>query len=146
MVESRESLFYFTYALTYLVKKFWMTSVLFVGPLIPLFWTSGDICPRFQNRSGSSPVCNVFLRFRSGARPADPLMASMAAESVLLIHLLVHIYKHLWDSKPRSSVQISFKSIIGHQFAKCNQHFINQSNISKAFSNLSQILWRLFIL
>ena len=26
-------------------KIFWKTSVLFVGPLIPLFWTSGDVCP-----------------------------------------------------------------------------------------------------
>ena len=28
----------------------WRTSVLFVGPLIPLFWTSGDICPGFQSQ------------------------------------------------------------------------------------------------
>ena len=26
-------------------KIFWKTSVLFVGPLIPLFWTSGDVSP-----------------------------------------------------------------------------------------------------
>ena len=29
--------------------NFWRTRVLFVGPLIPLFWTSGDVCPGFQS-------------------------------------------------------------------------------------------------
>ena len=32
--------------------KFWRTWVLFVGPLIPLFWTSGDISSGFQSQSG----------------------------------------------------------------------------------------------
>ena len=36
-----------------LFKKNWRTSVLFVGPLIPLLWTSGDICPGFQSQGGS---------------------------------------------------------------------------------------------
>ena len=31
-------------------KKNWRTSVLFVGSLIPLFWTSGDVCPGFQSQ------------------------------------------------------------------------------------------------
>ena len=34
-------------------KKSWRTSVLFVGPLIPLFWTSSDICPWFQSQGRS---------------------------------------------------------------------------------------------
>ena len=25
----------------------------FVGPLIPLFWSSGDVCPGFQSKGGS---------------------------------------------------------------------------------------------
>ena len=29
----------------FLLKIFWRTLVLFVGPLIPLFWTSGDVSP-----------------------------------------------------------------------------------------------------
>ena len=29
--------------------NFCRTSVLFMGPLIPLFWTSGEVCPGFQN-------------------------------------------------------------------------------------------------
>ena len=28
---------------------FWRTSVLFVWPLVSLFWTSGDVCPGLQN-------------------------------------------------------------------------------------------------
>ena len=55
-------------------------------PLILLFWTSGDVCPRFQ-RQGGFPclhatllVCNTFLRFHCGVTPADLLVASMAAK------------------------------------------------------------------
>ena len=53
-------------------------SVLFVGSLISLFWTSGDICGGFQSQGGSShfhalsPWCN---RFTSGLTPAYPLSA-----------------------------------------------------------------------
>ena len=58
---------------------FWMTSVLFVRPLIPLFWTFGDVCPGFQSQDGFL-ACNGFLRFTSGAAPADLFSASMVAE------------------------------------------------------------------
>ena len=34
------------------LKRFWRTSVLFMGPLISVFWTSGDICPGLQNQDG----------------------------------------------------------------------------------------------
>ena len=34
------------------LKTFWRRSVLFVGPLIPLFWTSGDISFGCQSQSG----------------------------------------------------------------------------------------------
>ena len=65
---------------------FWRTSVLFLGPLKPLFWISFDVWPRFQSQRGSprlhasSPECNRFLRFTSGVIPADLLVASMAAQ------------------------------------------------------------------
>ena len=55
-------------------------------PRIPLFWTSNDICPGFQNQDGSPclhaslPVCNEFLKFTIAATPADLLVVSMAAE------------------------------------------------------------------
>ena len=36
--------------------NFWRTRVLFVGPLIPLFWTSDDVSPGFQSQ-GRSLAC-----------------------------------------------------------------------------------------
>ena len=70
----------------FLKISFWTTWVLFVGPLINLLWTSGDVFPGFQSQGGSpnlcasSPVCNRILRFTFGATPADILAASMAAD------------------------------------------------------------------
>ena len=48
-------------------------------PLIPLFWTSCEVCPGFGSQGGSprlralSPACNGFLRLASGEEPADLL-------------------------------------------------------------------------
>ena len=33
----------------YRFKKNWRTSVLFVGPLVPLFWSSGDVCHLYKH-------------------------------------------------------------------------------------------------
>ena len=61
----------------------------FVGLLISLFWTFGDICPgflshgRFPCLHASSPTRNGFLRLASGPTPADLLAASMATEPFL---------------------------------------------------------------
>ena len=44
---------------------------------MPLFWTSGDVCPGFQSQVGfphlraSWPAHNGFLKFTSSATPAD---------------------------------------------------------------------------
>ena len=57
-----------------------------MGPLILLFWTSGEVCPGFQSQGGfpclpaSLPACNRFLRFTSIVTLADLLVTSMAAE------------------------------------------------------------------
>ena len=64
-------------------KLFGVQSVLFVGSLIPLFWTSGDICPGLQSQGRSprlhaSPVCNGFLRFTSGVTPAELRYSSIS--------------------------------------------------------------------
>ena len=72
-----------------------------MGPLIPLFGTSGDICPGFQSQDGLACMLSCLhatLRFTSGATPADLLTASMAAEP-LLTHVLAavrRIHKHWW--------------------------------------------------
>ena len=59
------------------LKKFWRTHALFVGPLIPLLWTSGDLCPGFQ-RQGGSLAC------------VWPHLYSMdSSDSPLVQHLLI---------------------------------------------------------
>ena len=86
--------------------NFWRTWVLFVGPLITLFWTSGDVCLWFQSQGGFpclhalSPACKEFLTFTSGVTRAYLSVASMEAE---LCHILA--YKHWWGSSPGSSVR-----------------------------------------
>ena len=55
-----------------------------MGLPMPLFWTSGDVCPGFYgwipSLDAPFPVCNGFLRFTSGAIPAYLLVVSMEAE------------------------------------------------------------------
>ena len=34
-------------------KNIFTRHAFYIGPLMPLFWTSSDICPRFQSRGGS---------------------------------------------------------------------------------------------
>ena len=57
-----------------------------ISPFLHLFWTSGDVCPRYQSQGGSPCLCallptyNGILRFTSGATPADLLAASLTAE------------------------------------------------------------------
>ena len=66
----------------FLFYNFWRTYVIFIWPLTPLFWTSGDVCPRFQRLCGSL-VCFlacVLLRFTSGATLADCIEVNMATE------------------------------------------------------------------
>ena len=57
-----------------------------MGQLIPLFRTSGDVCPRFQSQGEFLTcmllACMLVLRFTSGATPADFIEVSMAAGHV----------------------------------------------------------------
>ena len=40
-------------SVVFFLKNFFVGHMsLFAGPLIPLFWTSGDICPGFQSQGG----------------------------------------------------------------------------------------------
>ena len=90
---------YRIYLFIYFFKIFCRTQVLFVGPLIPLFWTSGDVCPGFQSQGGfphlraSSPVHNGFLRFTPGVTPAFSTNSGVHCISVYtawLARLLSH--------------------------------------------------------
>ena len=77
-----------------------------MGPLIPLFWTSGDVSSGFQSQSGfclirtwqrrTSSITRS-LRFTSGATPADLLAASMAAEPISSTYL----QRHWWELNGR---------------------------------------------
>ena len=51
--------------------------VLFVGPLIPLFWTSGDVSSGFQSQGGQP--YSRFLGVNSGATLLPVYVASIAA-------------------------------------------------------------------
>ena len=64
-------------------KKILVDTCPFMGPLIPLFWTSGDVSCGFQSQSwkpylylaegrGVCVICS--LRFTSGMTPADLLV------------------------------------------------------------------------
>ena len=65
-----------------LIKTFWRIQVLFVVPLIPLFWTSGMSVIGFKARVDFSLAlfltCMLFLTFTSGVTPAYCMVASMA--------------------------------------------------------------------
>ena len=64
--------------------KFLVDTCPFLGPLVPLFWISGDVSSGFQSQSGFCLIgyfcigeCNIHsLRFTSGATLADLLAAS----------------------------------------------------------------------
>ena len=90
-------------------SKNWRTSVLLVRSLIPLFWTSGDICPGFQSQYGSprwqalSPVCNGFLRFTSDETPVD-LVGGQHGSQAVSIHFLGHMC--WWGLSQRSSLPL----------------------------------------
>ena len=47
-------------------SNFWRTWVLFVGPLIPLFWTSGNVSSGFQSQSGL-PTCKALVGLETGS-------------------------------------------------------------------------------
>ena len=73
-----------------------------VGPLIPLFWTSGDISSLFQRVSslilGGGIHDTHSLRFTSGVTPADLLVASLEAELFSTTYLSAGIGgAHNWD-------------------------------------------------
>ena len=64
---------------------FWRTWVLFVEPLIPLFWTSGDVSSGFQSQSGQpySHMAEAYVLHIPWDSPANLLVASIVAEPSL---------------------------------------------------------------
>ena len=73
----------------------------FVGPLIPLFWTSGDVCPGFQSQGGLdcmlsclSAIPQIHL-WCDTCRPLDIQHGSRATLTNILAAVR-RIHKHWW--------------------------------------------------
>ena len=83
----------------------------FVEPLIPLFWTSRDIFPRFEFKARVfCHLCKIDSKVYpstrgDGATPSDLLIASMAAEPFSSTYLYKFVlcrmcsWQVLWDRK-----------------------------------------------
>ena len=85
----------------FFLKIFCRTHVLFVGPLIPLFRTSGDVCPGFQSQGGLACMLSCLRAIPQihlwcdTCRPLDGQHGSRAT----LTHILAavrRIHKHWW--------------------------------------------------
>ena len=75
-----------------------------MGPLIPLFWTSGDVCPGFQSKGGflaCTLCCLRTIRFTSGSTPGDCIEVSMAASHVP--YMLVTTVGFNWETSRTAS-------------------------------------------
>ena len=82
-------------------KNSWRTRVLFVWPLIPLFWTTGDISSGFQSQSGQ-PYWHLAEAYVLHIPWDSPLVWQLptfwwpAWQSSHLLHVPA---RHWWDSK-----------------------------------------------
>ena len=65
-------------------QNFWRTQIVFVGPLILLFWISGEVCSGFQS-CGGDPLSVYFLA--SGVTPTDCIVFIMAVKPFRLTYL-----------------------------------------------------------
>ena len=73
------------------LKKICRTSVLFVGPLIPLCLTSGDVCPWLQSQDGPSLAC--FLAYMQWIPQIHLAFSWLALQSNLFdAHTCAHTY------------------------------------------------------
>ena len=66
---------------------FWRTQVLFVGPLIPLFWTSGDVFSGFQSQSGQPYLHLMEAYMLHVLRDYSPLVWYLTTSWQLAWHL-----------------------------------------------------------
>ena len=108
--------------------NFRTTSVLFVGRLIPMFCTSGDVCPRLQSQGGSTDVYIPLLQFGAIYTSVGGSLTCMKGipqiylwcdtcwpsesqhySGAFLIHILAHVYNHWWDLSLGSSTQHSVR-------------------------------------
>ena len=65
------------FRIVFFFQSFWRTHVLFLGPLVPLFWISGDVSSGFQSQSG---FCLI--------RIAEANVMYLPQDPPLVLHLL----------------------------------------------------------
>ena len=94
-----------SFLFVFLPRKFTNWSV------IPLLWTSGDFSSGYQSHTSSSPACHGFLRFTSGATPADLLAASMAAKPLWVTYIMLTYLFHDISSFPIFSRNRAYKNL-----------------------------------
>ena len=88
----------------FFLKEIWRTLVLFCGatnnPVLDFWWRLPWVLkPEWiPHLHALSPAYNEFLRFTSGATPAEHLWP--AWQWSRLIHVLAHVYSHSSDSNP----------------------------------------------
>ena len=99
----------------------------FVGPLIPLYWTSGDVCPGFQSQDVSIAcmLSHLHAMDSSDSPLVQPLLTSSwpaRQPSLFNPYTCRHVHKHSWSSKPRPSVICIFLIACKHSF--CNTFLV----------------------
>ena len=119
------------------LKHFWRTWVLFVGPLIPLFWTSGDISSRFQSQSGQPylHLAEVYMLYVPQiyfwCDTCQPFGGQHGSWTILF-HIPVR--RHCWGLKPGSIMLLLLHN---------SRIFVNSVTLEIDF--LKQISWCLTI-
>ena len=94
---------YMLYWTSFLKKHFGGHKSFSWGHWYSLFWTSGNVCPRFQSQGGflACFLTCVILRFTSGVTPADYIGVNMAVEPFWSTYLQKaygggKMHKHWW--------------------------------------------------
>ena len=97
-----------SYVKSCFLRKFLEDIVLFFGPLMPLFWTSGDVYSGFQSQGGSLVyfLACVIIRFTFCVTYADCVGVNMAAEGFQSTYLQMYpqALAEVQDSNPWMSV------------------------------------------
>ena len=108
---------------TAFLKKNWRTSVLLLGPLIPLFWTSGYISSGFQSQSGQ-PYSQrhtwcTFLDIHLWWNTCWPLGCTMAAEP--------YLWRSIGLAQEQNLFELSLNSALFCQIDSISSIWQNQS-------------------
>ena len=91
------------------LKKILGNTSSFLGPLIPLLWTFGDVSSGFQSQSGQpysylvEVICYTFPKIHLWYKTCQPLDGQHGSQAILL-H--VPATRHWWGPKPGSIIPL----------------------------------------